>query len=317
MNAVDYWNECELDGYEIDTVLGEGAFSLVYRVRDTANGSMVAVKVAGPGIDTGSGKTGIYQSQALERMTNGFMEVKPDPIQLLKMQFKQLRSLKSAHVVEVYEYTSLPGVSYYEMELIGGSTFREVLSARADNLMEHMVQVLSAMSAMLSEPAFKYHGDLKPENILLDSRGEAHIIDPGFYGTIIKADGNSANCVITTPTYYPMLNADDLFAAGLMLWEAACGEVALDRDRNTKSFVRNCGAELEQRISGLERTGNFFLSPLRSIRKPSDINSSISTELEKILLKALRIQFIDDMTIDSQPGFETFHELRTAVAAIV
>lgn len=141
------------DMYDIDTVLGEGAYGLVYRARRRADGKIVALKAMSRSL---TGQTDFEREvaalQLLSKPPNGPHE----------------------HVVQLYDLHRDDDNYYLSMELIEGG---ELLEHLIDNgpyseglAASFMRQFAEAMCFVHSNGLA--HADLKPENLLLTTSND-------------------------------------------------------------------------------------------------------------------------------------------------
>ena len=306
---VVHWTGLKLGELEIGEAIGDGAFSRIYRAV-AGDGTKYAIKVAGTGFGDGSGATGFFQSRALEQITSGFAEFAPEPVELLQAQYEYLMKLQEhPEFVRVYEMRNEPSFSYMRMEYLDGKSLREhMLDGSAD--IRLMLPLLAALDRLDLSASFRHHGDLKPENLVLVG-SELRFVDPGYYGIIHDKGGKETHAAITTPAYYPGLNGDDLYAAGLIFWELACGEQLLKSERPATIV----GPQLEQKITGYERTGNHFYSSLRSALAPHKIKE-MPKPLSAVLQKSVRLNF-DTGIAEFDPGYKSFAEFLSAVRSVL
>lgn len=300
------WTGLKLQDLQIGESLGDGAFSRIYHAK-AEDGTEYAIKVAGTGFGDGSGATGFFQSRALEPITSGFAEFAPEPLELLERQYEYLSSLgEHKEFVQVFELRKEPDFSYMRMEHLNGKSLRHhMLDGSADP--QIMLPLLAALEKLELSTSFRRHGDLKPENIVVVN-GNLRLIDPGYYGTLRDKSGNETRAAITTPLYYPGLDGDDLFAAGLILWELATGEQLL----NTQRMPACAGEKLEQKLLGYERSGNHFYSNLRYAKAPHTIKE-MPMVLSMVLSNAVRLSFDNKDVPELAPGFKSFNEFHNAL----
>ncbi|MCL4749005.1 MAG: protein kinase [Myxococcales bacterium] len=202
-----------------------------------------------------------------------------DLVARLRQEWRALARLNHANIVNVTDAgTSDNGVPFYVMERVEGETLADLLKR------EHALGIPRALglaAAVLDGLSAAHeisivHRDVKPPNIFVVTGGGVKILDFG----IAKLADQSAEVItargvaIGTPRYMSPEQAKgqavdaraDLYAVGLVLFEAIAGEGPFDdaRDANElllahlskpvpklSSFHRGVSPELDQIVSGL------------------------------------------------------------------
>ena len=146
---------------EIGERLGTGAFSSVYRARDTLLGREVALKVLNPQSPWGEDTT---KDQMLA-------------------EARMIASLQGAHVVTLYRVHELSdGMWAFEMECMSegdlASRLEEGVALPLQETERIVRAILEALSAAHDQGII--HHDIKPENVLLGRSGEVKLADFGL-----------------------------------------------------------------------------------------------------------------------------------------
>jgi len=142
-----------IKGYELQELIGEGAFGAVYRAHQPVIDREVAVKVILPE----------YASRA-------------DFIRRFESEAQLVAQLEHIHIVPLYDYWRDPEGAYLVMRLMKGGSLETIIQtdplplAKVSQILE---QVASALAAAHRRGIV--HRDLKPANILLDEDGNAYL----------------------------------------------------------------------------------------------------------------------------------------------
>jgi len=212
------WVGRTIDDCHIESQFADGAFSWIYRARENYTDRIRLFKVAKPeqlihqdGLDP-------FCTQSLAITDGDIKLVKPNTNALLTSQHSRLYPRLDSGLVRVGKLHVDSGRSYFSMEYLGKTNLRQHLQTEKMDI--SIFANLACQLAEIRKPhKFQYHGDLKPENIMVTGDG-IKAIDPGYFGAMESEQGESLEVAVTTSWYYPFLKPDDLFAFGLIFWEA-------------------------------------------------------------------------------------------------
>ncbi|GAA0931128.1 Stk1 family PASTA domain-containing Ser/Thr kinase [Pseudonocardia zijingensis] len=244
--------------YELGEVLGYGGMSEVHRGLDTRLGRDVAVKVLRA-------------------------DLARDP--QFQMRFRReaqnAAALNHPAIVAVYdtgevesEFGPLP---YIVMEYVDGQTLREIVKTQGPLSQRQVIEVMADVCAALdfSHRHNIIHRDVKPANIMINNAGAVKVMDFG----IARALGEGQNvtqtaAVIGTAQYLSPEQArgeavdarSDVYAAGCVLFELLTGEPPFTGDTPVAVAYQHVREEP---------------------RRPSELNPSIPSSLDAVVLKAL------------------------------
>lgn len=242
--------------YRIIRLIGEGGMGAVYEGENMRIHRRVAIKVLHAGI----AQTG----EAIARF---------------EREAQAAGRIGSEHIVEVLDLGTLPaGDRYMVMEFMDGDSLSARISTRARlspvEVYPIMHQLLEALAA--AHGAGIIHRDLKPDNVyLLKSRGGTadfvKLLDFGI-SKFNQLSGDSSfsmtrtGAVMGTPYYMAPEQAKgardldhrvDLYAAGVILYEAITGEVPFNADTFNEllfKIVLETARPVEQVVSGIDPT---------------------------------------------------------------
>ena len=191
--------------YRIEQHLGSGGFGNTYRVLDTTNGKMFALKEFY--------LKGVNERDANSRIVSVSNADNTDEFESQRSKFRKesmrLQTLDNPHVVHVYQLFEENGTTYYVMDFLEG----ESLSARMkrqghpfseDEVLDMTRQILIALDTV--HRANIWHLDLKPGNIMTAGDGHLVLIDFGASKQFHDSDGRSLSTstgLCYTPGYAP------------------------------------------------------------------------------------------------------------------
>ncbi|MDM7922899.1 MAG: protein kinase [Pyrinomonadaceae bacterium] len=244
--------------YKVEELIGAGGMGEVYLARDERLHRRVALKILPP-----------------EFISND------ERVKRFEQEARAISQLNHPNIVTVYDVGNYEGVNYIATEFVEGKTLRELIGRdfKLRNILLNSIQICDALSA--AHNAGIIHRDIKPENIMIRRDGYAKILDFGLAKLTDAVDGpkidmakTSKGMLIGTPGYMspeqisgdPVDHRTDLWSAGVVLYEFLTG---------TNPFKKGSRQATLQAI--VTET-----PPL-----PSELNSEIPEELDRILLKAL------------------------------
>jgi serine/threonine protein kinase len=204
-----------LGPYRLQSLLGTGGMSEVYRAFDPRLEREVAVKILSPAL---AGQAGF-----LERF---------------RREARAAARLDHPHILPIFDFGEERGITYVVMPLIEGGTLRDRLVQRGACSLREGLTVLSQVALGLHE-AHQHrlvHRDVKPANILMAPGGRALLADFGIACAIADTHdmGLTQNGMgIGTPEYMSPEQARgervdcraDVYALGLVLFQVLTGQV--------------------------------------------------------------------------------------------
>ena len=241
--------------YEILAPLGSGGMGDVYRGRDLTLGREVAIKFLPAKYTQDTARLARFEQEA-----------------------RAASSLNHPNIVTIHEIGQNDGVPYIVMELVSGSTLRELLEGRPLLTRRSIDLAAQAASGLAKAHAVGIvHRDLKPENIMVTQDGFVKILDFGLAKLVApqsdpenrpdingEASTQSHPMPLPTPATHPgsVLGTvgymspeqakgqfldfrSDQFACGAILYEMATGRRAFQRESPVQTLAAIIDAEPE------------------------------------------------------------------------
>ncbi len=204
--------------YEVEALLGQGGMGDVYRVRDTQNGAVRALKLL---------SQHVMNDSILRRF---------------HQEFELIQQLNSPAIITSYEYGTAAGCPYFTMECLEGGSLRDIIGKKTfakrltiRQALRYLLQIAQGLSHAHS--ANVVHRDIKPENILLTKTGDAKISDFGIGRSLEHArDITQTGQMVGTVDYMSpeqLLNekltpSADMYTLGILAFELVAGITPFD-----------------------------------------------------------------------------------------
>lgn len=257
--------------YRVMSYLGGGGMGQVYRAMDTRLGRDVALK-----------------------FISGQAANSPEALERFKRESRAASSLNHPNICTLYDIGEHQGRPFLVIELLDGQSLRERLSAGALPMVEAVniaMQILAALDALHAKGIA--HRDVKPANIFVTPRGQAKLVDLGLAKNLqwqppwSSEPSEQEGAAASDPTI--TRDGSILGTAAFMSPEQARGE-----EMDTRTDLFSLGATLYQMVTGhLPFTASSTELTIEAVLqrepvRPRSLNPRIPTELEAIILKALR-----------------------------
>ena len=218
---------CAIGPYQITDFIGAGGMGEVYRAHDTNLNRVVALKLLP-------------------------VEFAADPERLsrFEQEARAVSSLSHPAIVTIYDAGQIGSQPYISMELVAGTTLREILKSGAVPL-RRALRIGNQLSEGLAiaHEAGLIHRDLKPENVKVSIDGFVKILDFGLAKRVaadtaaeVLASARTAmqtapGMIVGTPAYMSPEQASggrvefqsDQFSFGAVMYELLTGRHPFER----------------------------------------------------------------------------------------
>ena len=203
--------------YEIDTLIGQGGMSYVYRANDRKMGRVVAIKVL---------KAEYCEDE--------------DFIRKFQNEAQAAAKLNHPNIVAVYDIVDNPETKlhYIVMELVEGITLKNYIkrAGRMDSQETIAIALQAAAGIELAHKMGIVHRDIKPQNIIVDSEGNVKVAD---FGIARAATQQTVNATVMGSVHYispeqarsgQSDERSDIYSFGCTMYEMLTGKVPYDGD---------------------------------------------------------------------------------------
>lgn len=218
--------------WRLDEQVAAGGAGTVWRATDLRLERTVAIKVMRTGL--------LDEGQALKRF---------------RREADLLARVEHEHVMALYDVEVSGDQLFLVMEFVGGMNLRELIDEHApfpSNVVAAVGRQLATGIAAIHARGV-VHRDLKPRNVVLTDRGSLKIVDFGTARHLTAELTPAAKGQVAgSPAYLAPEQVEgrvgdqrtDLYALGLILWEAATGRRPFAGDTDTATALARLTTEV-------------------------------------------------------------------------
>ncbi len=274
------------EDFQIESILGAGGLSTVYKARQEGLNRMVAIKV-------------LHQNVLGEE----------EQILRFEQEARILAELEHAHIVKLLRFGELSGKRpYMVIEYLEGKTLDALLQEKELSWQEAArITIQSCNAAGFAHSKGIVHRDLKPQNIMLLSQPEPNYVKILDFGlSRVKMDGNTIQKLTRTgaligsvhymsPELCQGRRADersDIYSLACTLYEAVGGRAPMSAE-DPISVINKQVNEMPEPLSG----PNF------------NLKAKVPAALELVIFKGLQK--------DPEKRFQTMKEMENALELIL
>lgn len=280
------WSRPRIEGYDVDRVVGKGAFATVWRAVKSDSGAIAALKVL---------RVDLATNMVFERFAN---------------EIEVMKQLRHHYIANILESRIDRSVGYYAMDLIEGGSLAEFSKKNKLNALQN-IRLISRVCKGLAHAHERgiIHRDLKPSNIMVTTEGIPKLVDFGLSKSMFKVPSENAlqtmeGSLVGTPLFMAPEQArgevqkvdhrTDVFAAGVILY------IMLMRKHPFKVDPGSSAKTVHELANGTPRL-------------PSEFFPTFSKRLQDILMRALAVKQEDRY----QSALEFAVDLKTFVKSRV
>jgi len=182
--------------YELQDVIGQGAFGVIYRAWDTA----------------------LDRAVALKRPRCGVLDA-PGAVERFLREARSTATLRHPQIVPVFDAGQFEGVPYLVSALVEGRNLAHELAVRRPGFRQSAEWVAALADALQhAHEQGIVHRDVKPSNVLIDKEGRVYLTDFGLAkSNTVEATLTIDGHMVGTPAYMAPEQTVELPSHGLSL----------------------------------------------------------------------------------------------------
>jgi len=204
--------------YDVLEKVGDGGMATVYKAIDKVLNRKVAIKVL---------KDEYSNDQEF--------------IKRFQIEAQSAASLSHTNIVSIYDVANEDNLHYIVMELIEGTTLKDLIKLNEKLEWKLAVEIASQIASGLAQAHKNHiiHRDIKPHNIIITKDGVAKITDFGIAKAITSSTINvSGSSTLGSVHYFSPEHArggytdekSDIYSLGVVLYEMVTGTVPFESD---------------------------------------------------------------------------------------
>ena len=198
--------------YRLESRIGSGGMSTVYRAQDETLERFVAIKVMNREVATDS-----------------------DQLERFRREARAVARLSHPNIVHVIDAGEDEGRPYIVFEYIEGETLKDRIRRlgrlEIPEAVAYCIEIARALSAAHAHQIV--HRDVKPQNVLIDTEGTAKVTDFGIARTLEEEGLTDDGRVLGTTDYVapeqalgqPVSGQSDVYSLGVVLYEMLTGQL--------------------------------------------------------------------------------------------
>lgn len=221
--------------YQIESLLGQGGMSSVYKATDPNLRRTVAVKLIHPHLSS--------DEQFVRRF---------------EQEAAAVAQLRHPNIIQVFDFNHDGDVYYMVLEFIPGETLQDQLTKLTESGHQfELAQTTDIMATTCDAVAYAHdkgmiHRDLKPANVMLNPNGQPILMDFGVAKMLGTAQHTATGAIIGTAKYMSPEQArgerpdarTDIYSLGVMLFEMITGAAPFDGESTVAILMKHVTEEL-------------------------------------------------------------------------
>lgn len=198
--------------YEIERLLGEGGFGIVYKANDTTLDRAVALK-----------------------QLRAELSSSPQSLERFKHESRSMGALNQTNIIKVLEVFEDSGRYFIAMDYMPNGSLADKLKGGTPLSVEKTVEILKPIARALDYAHKKnlIHRDIKPSNILFTEEDDPVLSDFGLVKSLVNQGLTTTGSTFGTPEYMApeqilcqeLTPAADLYALGVVAYQMLTGSV--------------------------------------------------------------------------------------------
>ena len=250
--------------YRLESRIGSGGMSTVYRAHDETLERFVAIKLMNREVASDS-----------------------DQLERFRREARAVARLSHPNIVHVIDAGEDEGRPYIVFEYIDGETLKERIRRlgrlEIPEAVAYCVEIARALGCAHANHVV--HRDVKPQNVLIDHEGTAKVTDFGIARTLEEEGLTADGRVLGTTDYVspeqalgqPVTGQSDLYSLGVVLYEMLTGELPYRGENQVAVAMKHVRENVPD---------------VRALRP--EVSAALAAVIERATAKELSQRYADD-----------------------
>jgi eukaryotic-like serine/threonine-protein kinase len=250
--------------YRLESRIGSGGMSTVYRAQDETLERFVAIKVMNREVATDS-----------------------DQLERFRREARAVARLSHPNIVHVIDAGEDEGRPYIVFEYIEGETLKDRIRRlgrlEIPEAIAYCIEIARALSAAHAHHIV--HRDVKPQNVLIDTEGTAKVTDFGIARTLEEEGLTDDGRVLGTTDYvspeqalgHGVSGQSDVYSLGVVLYEMLTGKLPYTAETQVGVAMKHVREDFPD---------------VRRLRP--EVSATLASVIETATDKELSARYVDD-----------------------
>lgn len=300
--STDAWRDWlgkSIEGYQISERISSGSYSHLFRA--SKGDSQCAIKISKSPKPISINRENHFVKRAFQISGEITTAAEISGNSALKAEFEKLQLSLNQNFIPTFACGETEGHFYYCMPYLEGQSLLDLMSAPEGLLFSFGTEVLAQLADLVDSFApGQYHGNITPDSIFI-TKNDIVLLSPGNFSATTSSGSTVA---LTTPSYYPFMEPNDIFSIGCCLWQVLLKQHPLSSGGALESPDR-FAQDLREMLNYRKALNHAPLWHFLKLTPPNELRSDLNSETIRVLMRALKLEYDHDGYITASAGYKS------------